>query len=134
VFAAMLLLFALLAWKVGAAVLLPAPPRASLLSPAAENSAGYLLVVGHPRDTVAARRMVPARGDAGPGRPPLPLRTLPWPSGEAGASAAPLARLLRSLGYTAPPVLLTVDGEGHIVRVQPVPPDAYAHAPRGERR
>jgi hypothetical protein len=129
----MLPLSALLAWKVWVAVLLPAPPRASLLAPAAGNSAGYLLVVGDPDDTVAARGMVPARGGAGLDRPPLPLLTLPWPPDDAGANAAPLVRLLRSLGYTARPVLLTVDGDGHIVRVQPVPSDAYVHAPRGER-
>jgi hypothetical protein len=132
VFLAMLLLCALLVWKLWVAVLLPTPPRASLLASAAGDSAGYLLLIGEPSDTAAARRLAPARG-AAPGQPPLSLRTVSWASEDA--AAAPVVLLVRSLGYTAPPVLLTVDGDGHIVRVQPVPSaNAYAHAARGGTR
>lgn len=93
------LLLAVLCWRV-ALTAVAAPPQARLLFPEAtrEQPQGYLLVVGAPPPTLPSG---------------LPIHVIAWPR-----RGAPLGALLGSLGYTSGPVGLTIDSEGHVVRIE----------------
>lgn len=102
------LLLAVLCWKV-ILTAAAAPPQARLLFPEATRAQpqGYLLVVGDPPPTL---------------RSGLPTRVTAWPR-----QGTRLGTLLGSLGYAAGPVGLTIDSEGHVVRIESLRTDT---APR----
>lgn len=89
-----------------------APPQARLLLPEATRAQpqGYLLVVGDPPPNL---------------RSGLPTRVTAWPR-----QGTRLGTLLGSLGYASGPVGLTIDSEGHVVRIESLRTDT---APRGAR-
>ena len=93
------LLLAVLCWRV-ALTMVAAPPQARLLFPEAtrEQPQGYLLVVGTPPPTL---------------RSVLPTRVTAWPR-----QGTRLGMRLGSLGYIRGPVGLTIDSEGHVVRIE----------------
>jgi hypothetical protein len=91
-FAATSLLLLMLCWKVVLVAVVPHPPRARELIAPGNGSA----------DPVARRELLVA-------------------APEGSRTDRRLQSLVRSYGHSLP-VLLTMDGEGHVVRVQPVSP------------
>lgn len=86
------------------------PPTAAHLGGPSADSVNQILLVDR------------ARGQTGgPGTGPgVTIRPVSW--GTAGSDAqgndAALARLVRAYGYADLPLLLTLDGEGHVLRVR----------------
>jgi hypothetical protein len=115
---ATLVLLILVAARIWLAASHSTAPQARRLFDGQADSAAFLLLVGEAGDTAAARKVAPLDADR---RPPLPLRVAAWSSG--GGNRAHAGELVRLLGYPSPPVMLTIDGAGHVVRAQAVAVD-----------
>lgn len=98
---------------------MPAPARARelLASPAGASGSGRLVLLVDAPGTPVSREAAGRARQAWPGFP-LDIRA----AGRPAADAAPerLRSLARSYGYARLPLLLTLDQDGHVVRIAPL--------------
>lgn len=111
-------------WKISLPVLLPAPVRLDEAFPSArtspDDSASFILLMaagGGPGDAAASLRQL------APGRR-VEIRRIDWSAASRGRGTRAdqrVAALMHAYGYSRPPLLLTFDGQGHLVRIGSVP-------------
>lgn len=118
------LLMATLLWRAVLIVWAPAPARARdlLASPANTSDTGRLVLLVDAPGTRASNDAADRARRAWPGFP-LDIRAAGVPSSASRAEGAGLERLrslARSYGYPGLPLLLTLDQDGHVVRIIPM--------------
>lgn len=117
-------LVVLLAWKLSLPVLFPGTARVGDAFPrmVPGDSASYVLLLdartSSAGDAASAylRRLAPAHRVA--------TRTLDWSAASSRRSSEAdrrIASLVRAYGYSGLPLLLTFDGDGHVVRISTPP-------------
>lgn len=113
------LLLALL-WRVALTVWLPAPARAAELlaeTAGASGDRGRVVLLVDTPGTIAAQE---AAGRARELVPRLPLEVRALHAAGEERDAEQLRSLVRAYGYSRLPLLLTLDEQGHVVRIVPI--------------
>lgn len=118
------LLIATLLWRVALIAWAPAPARARdlLASPAHASDTGRLVLLVDARGTRTSSEAADRARRAWPGFP-LDVRAAGQRSATPHAEAPGperLRSLARSYGYSRLPLLLTLDPDGHVVRITPM--------------
>lgn len=100
--------------KLALAVLSPAPPTAAHLGALPADSITRILLVDRAPERGA--------GTGGHGSDPgVEIRRVSWAAavqGDGNPDDVSLAKLVRAYGYSELPLLLTLDGEGRVLRVR----------------